>query len=62
MADAFALYDADGRLVLCNRRYPEFLARIAELVVPGAAYGDLMRAGARRGMYDATARGAAFER
>jgi diguanylate cyclase (GGDEF)-like protein len=51
MADAFALYDPDGRLVLCNRRYPEFFSRIADLLVPGARYGDLVRAGIRRGMY-----------
>jgi diguanylate cyclase (GGDEF)-like protein len=53
MADAFALYDTDDRLVLCNRRYPEFLGRIADLLVPGVRYADLVREGARRGMYPA---------
>jgi diguanylate cyclase (GGDEF)-like protein len=51
MADAFALYDARDRLVLCNPRYPEFLSRIAELLVPGVRYEDLVREGVRRGLY-----------
>ena len=51
MADAFALYDPDGRLALCNRRYPEFFSRVADLLVPGVRYEDLVRAGTRRGMY-----------
>jgi diguanylate cyclase (GGDEF)-like protein len=51
MADAFALYDAQGRLVLCNPRYPEFLSRIADLLVPGVRYEDLVREGVRRGLY-----------
>ena len=51
MADAFALYDAQDRLVLCNARYPEFLSRIADLLVPGVRYEDLVREGVRRGLY-----------
>jgi diguanylate cyclase (GGDEF)-like protein len=51
MADAFALYDADDRLVLCNRRYPEFFSRIADLLVPGVRHEDLVRQATRRGMY-----------
>ena len=51
MADAFALYDARDRLVLCNARYPEFLSRIADLLVPGVRYEDLVREGVRRGLY-----------
>jgi diguanylate cyclase (GGDEF)-like protein len=51
MADAFALYDARGRLILCNPRYPAFLSRIANLLVPGVRYEELVREGARRGLY-----------
>jgi diguanylate cyclase (GGDEF)-like protein len=53
MADAFALYDAEGRLVLCNARYPEFLSRIADRLVPGTSYEELVREGVRRGLYPA---------
>jgi diguanylate cyclase (GGDEF)-like protein len=51
MADAFALYDAENRLVLCNPRYPEFLSGIGELLVPGVRYEDVVREGVRRGLY-----------
>jgi diguanylate cyclase (GGDEF)-like protein len=55
MADAFALYDARDRLVLCNPRYPEFLSRIADLLVPGVSYEELVREGVRRGLYPGVA-------
>jgi integral membrane sensor domain MASE1 len=45
MADAFALYDADGRLVICNRRYHEYLAPIADLLSPGVRFEELVREG-----------------
>jgi diguanylate cyclase (GGDEF)-like protein len=51
MADGFALYDRGGRLVLCNPRYPAFLSRIADLLVPGVRYEELVREGLRRGLY-----------
>ena len=54
--EAFVLYDADDRLVLCNDRYRETYAGVADLIVPGARFEDLLRAGARRGDY-AAARG-----
>jgi len=55
MADAFALYDAQDRLILCNPRYPEFLSGIADLLVPGVRYEDLVREGVRRGLYPGVA-------
>ncbi|MGH6919564.1 MAG: EAL domain-containing protein [Geminicoccaceae bacterium] len=55
MADAFALYDAQGRLILCNPRYPEFLSRIADLLLPGVRYEELVREGTRRGLYPGVA-------
>jgi diguanylate cyclase (GGDEF)-like protein len=51
MADALALYDRHGRLVLANRRYPEFFPRLADLLVPGVQYEDMLREGTRRGVY-----------
>ena len=51
MADAFALYDAQDRLVLCNPRYREFLSLVADLLMPGTRYEDLVREGVRRGLY-----------
>ncbi len=51
MADAFALYDAEDRLVMFNKKYPEFYHPVADLIVPGARFEDLVRAAFERGMY-----------
>ncbi|MCC6006084.1 MAG: PAS-domain containing protein, partial [Rhodobacteraceae bacterium] len=49
LPDGFAYYDAQDRLVLCNRRYREFYPRAAERMVPGARYEDILRFGISRG-------------
>ncbi len=51
MADAFALFDAEDRLVMFNKKYREFYHPVADLIVPGARFEDLVRAGVERGMY-----------
>ena len=51
LSDAFALYDADDRLVLCNSRYREIYTLSADLLVPGNRFEDIIREGARRGQY-----------
>ena len=51
LSDAFALYDAEDRLVLCNSKYKEVYAISADLFVPGARFEDIIREGARRGQY-----------
>jgi len=51
LSEAFALYDADDRLVLFNNRYLEFHADSADLIVPGARFEDILRTGAERGQY-----------
>ena len=49
--EAFVIYGPDDRLVLCNERYRETYAGVAHLMVPGAKFEDLLRAGALRGDY-----------
>jgi PAS domain S-box-containing protein len=49
--DGFSLWSADRRLVLCNTRYREIYAAIADLLVPGGAMRALIVEGARRGQY-----------
>ena len=51
--DAYALFDTDDRMVLCNQRYRDLYPLIAELMVPGAQFEDIVRAGAKRGQYAA---------
>jgi signal transduction histidine kinase/DNA-binding response OmpR family regulator len=43
--DGFALYDADDTLLVCNSGYQGMHASIKDLVVPGAKFGSLVRAG-----------------
>ncbi len=49
--DAFVLYDADDRLVLCNQRYREFYPETAEMLQPGNRFEDIIRYGALQGQY-----------
>ena len=59
--DAYALFDTDDRMVLCNQRYRDLYPLIGELMQPGARFEDIVRAGAERGQYaDAVGRVEAF--
>lgn len=49
--EAFVLYDADDRLVLCNEKYREFYSLSYDLIVPGQRFEDLLREGVRRGQF-----------
>jgi PAS domain S-box-containing protein len=49
LTEAFVLYDADDRLVLCNSKCSEFYDLSADLLVPGARFEDHIRASAYRG-------------
>ncbi len=44
LPDGVALFDADDRLVVCNRSYSEAFARMSDLRVSGARHVDLVRA------------------
>ena len=41
--EGFALWDPDGRLVLCNSRYRDLYPTISAMLAPGAAYDHLLR-------------------
>jgi len=43
LPDALALFDADDRLIACNRSFAEAFARISDLRVHGARHVDLVR-------------------
>ena len=51
LPDAFAYYDRDDRLVICNDKYREFYPRSAEAMEPGVRFEDLLRLGVERGEY-----------
>jgi PAS domain S-box-containing protein len=51
IADGFALYDAEDRLVLFNRKYAEIYAGTADKRVLGVTFEELVREGIARGLY-----------
>lgn len=51
IAEGFALYDAEDRLVYCNPRYRQIYADSADLMVPGRTFSEIIRMGAERGQY-----------
>jgi PAS domain S-box-containing protein len=51
LPDAFVLYDADDRLVICNHRYRDLYALSAEGIVPGQRFEDMLRYGVSLGQY-----------
>jgi PAS domain S-box-containing protein len=50
--DAFALFDADDRLVLCNSTYREIFGRSLEGAVVGRRYAEILDAALADGMFD----------
>ncbi len=51
MADGFALFDAQDRLVVYNRQYVDLCPNVADLIIPGAKYQDILRESIRRCTY-----------
>ncbi len=51
MSDGFVMWDADDRLVTCNRKYLELYEKSAPFLVPGADFQTVMRKGAENGQY-----------
>jgi PAS domain-containing protein len=48
ISEGFALFDADDRLMVCNSRFRELYFGIADIVEPGVAFEDIVRAAAAR--------------
>ena len=51
--EAFALFDAEDRLVLCNQRHRNLYPLTADMMVPGNTFEQILRAGTERGLHDA---------
>lgn len=49
MADGLVMFDAEGKLTLCNDQYRQMFPRTADLRVPGADHRDILRQSAERG-------------
>ncbi len=59
MSEGFTLWDADDRLVLCNRQWRSYFRGVEDRAVPGVRFEDMIRAGFERGMFPSA--GADFE-
>lgn len=53
LQEGFVLYDADDRLVICNKKYHELYAISSDMLIPGNHFEDIIRVGAQRGQYRA---------
>ncbi len=51
MAEAFVIFDADDRLVLCNEAYRQLHAASAGAIAPGTTFETILRAGLASGQY-----------
>ncbi|MHA1598637.1 MAG: ATP-binding protein, partial [Alphaproteobacteria bacterium] len=51
ISDGFALFDADDRLVLSNRKFRNIHPFSRDVIQPGTRFEDIIRAGAERGGY-----------
>lgn len=49
--EAFVLFDAQERLVLCNDKFRALYDTVADLVVPGSRFEDILRVGVGRGQF-----------
>ena len=52
MHEGLTAYDAQGRLILSNRRMQEIYPTLADLLAPGAKFEDFLREGVARGVFD----------
>ncbi|MEO1331568.1 MAG: PAS-domain containing protein, partial [Pseudomonadota bacterium] len=52
MADGFALFDADDRLVAYNAQYIGFNPHIADVIAPGRSFEEMLREGMTRSGYE----------
>jgi len=50
---AFAMYDPDDRLRVCNQRYRDLYDQCSDMIVAGNLFEDIIRVGAQRGQYAA---------
>ncbi len=53
LSDAFALFDPEDRMVLCNQRYRDLYPLAADAMVPGNTMEHIVRVAAQRGQYAA---------
>ncbi len=51
MTSGFVLWDAEDRLVVCNTRYKKYFPELADTVIPGTPFSQIIRAAMDRGLF-----------
>jgi signal transduction histidine kinase/DNA-binding response OmpR family regulator len=51
LPEAFVLYDADDRMLICNEQYRRLYPGVADMMEPGIYFPDLVRESVRRGVF-----------
>ena len=51
LSDGFVLYDSDDRMIMCNSKYRELHPIVADIMVPGARFEDILRTAVARGQH-----------
>ncbi|WP_049976362.1 PAS domain-containing protein [Azospirillum sp. B506] len=49
VSEGFVLFNADGRLLICNEQYRRAYPTIADMLTPGRNFSEILRAAAERG-------------
>ncbi|BAI72441.1 two-component hybrid sensor and regulator [Azospirillum sp. B510] len=57
VSEGFVLFNADGRLLICNERYRRAYPTIADMLTPGRGFAEILRVAAERGGYDSAGEG-----
>ncbi|MEM0936736.1 MAG: EAL domain-containing protein [Pseudomonadota bacterium] len=52
LPDAFVMFDADDRMVMCNERYKKLYEISSPVIVPGSTYEEILRYGLEHGQYE----------
>lgn len=51
ISEGFVIFDADDKLVMCNEAYRRMYPEIADLMVPGTTFAEILGAGVARGQF-----------
>jgi PAS domain S-box-containing protein len=51
ISEGFVLFDSEDRMVMCNSVWRNYFKGVEDMIVPGARFDDVVRAGFERGMF-----------
>ena len=51
ISEGFVLFDSEDRVVMCNSVWRNYFKGVEDMIVPGARFDNILRAGFERGMF-----------